>query len=195
MTSENVFSSYGGFVYNLAYHCTSILIQLSAHPEWQDRIRRELVGKPIETFADDQSCVPQTIAFMLECMRLKLDVPTLLMTNHEDYTDIHGNQWEKGTTFVLNIGKCLQDDDMGDSSASCNVFDPTRFIQSGDVARDRMNLAFGGGCRICPGRHMGMSSMVLLLQSIFQQWNQISLIHPPIKDDFSTVEFELQNTK
>ncbi|KAJ7453461.1 cytochrome P450 [Mycena latifolia] len=146
---------------------TFVLAMLS-NPDAQKRAQAEIDsitgGKCLPDF-DDEASLPYVSALVKEVLRwrnvLPVGVPHLLTTDDE----YRGYRLPAGSIVMGNTWAILHDEAMYPDP---NAFKPERFLIDGKpnpAVRDP-DAAFGFGRRVCPGRHLGTSSVWITVASI-----------------------------
>lgn len=157
----------------------TFLFTMILHPEIQRRAQeyldKECQGRlPDFTDYDD---LPYIHAILKECIRwhpvASLNVPH---SNTED--DVYEGYFiKKGTTVIVNNWAILHDPDVYKDP---DAFFPERYLKrspdgtaliSDPDAPDPMDVAFGFGRRICPGRFMAYESMWITIASMLAVFN------------------------
>ncbi|ORX89582.1 cytochrome P450 [Basidiobolus meristosporus CBS 931.73] len=169
-----------------------ILYELAKNPSYQERIRRELK----QAFGDvnqldiDQDFeaaekalnspeihLPFINALIQETLRLHAVVPIFQLTALQDH-EIQGVHITKGTEiFLLTRVAALRSWPASDPFK----FNPDQWLgQSESQTRTmhQLGFTFGHGPRVCPGRHLAESELVVLITFISANF-QLSLIDIP----------------
>ena len=145
---------------------TSMLYFLGRHPEWQDRLREELLGVaapgqpvPIEAF----SKLEVTERFIKEVLRLNPPAPIVWRRATTPYS-IGGFDLPAGTITGVNP---LITHRLPEHWPDPERFDPDRFLPEAVAARHRFAyIPFGGGIHMCLGLHYSMMQTKLVLHRV-----------------------------
>ncbi|PKC03744.1 cytochrome P450 [Rhizophagus irregularis] len=136
-----------------------------------------------EIFSAGADTVIYTEAVISEVARLKPAVPVFLRATSLD-TEIGGYKIKKGTQIFTNyIGVHMHEDHWNEPEK----FNPDRFLNYNIVKNSLLN--FGGGIRICPGRHWAIKNLKILLIRLLTKFD-MTLVDPdsPLKSEFKSVE-------
>src|SRR5882757_8895933 len=133
---------------------TSFVAALAAHPQWQDRLRNEVVGLGIAadepTTFDNLEAMRLTEMAFKEAMRLKPPVPSIPRRAIRDFTFM-GYAIPAGTLLGVNP---LFTHHMPEIWPDPEKFDPMRFTDEAQRNRHRFAwVPFGGGAHMCLGLH------------------------------------------
>ena len=133
---------------------TSFVGALAAHPQWQTKLREEVVALGISadqpTNFDNLEAMPLTEMAFKEAMRLKPPVPSIPRRAIRDLV-FKGYAIPAGTMVGVNP---LFTHRMPEIWPDPDAFDPSRF--SDEAQRNRHRFAwvpFGGGAHMCLGLH------------------------------------------
>jgi cytochrome P450 len=142
---------------------------LALHPSTQERMRAELsqvLGGRTPTLAD----LPQlsyTKQVLEESMRLYPPTPFLFRFMKQDST-MNGFHLAAGSHLILSIYHIHHHPDFWPEP---EVFDPDRFAPANQQQRHRSAyMPFGGGRRLCIGKHFALMEGQLLLAMIAQKY-------------------------
>ncbi len=117
-------------------------------------------------------------AIFKEATRLMAPAPfTFRHTTSE--CEIAGYKWPAGTDFHINFEGAHNHPECWDNP---KIFDPDRFYNN-DNNNDRSAwMVFGGGRRICPGKNLATIESLLLMFSVYKNYN-VELVneHEPLK--------------
>ncbi len=117
-------------------------------------------------------------AIFKEATRLMAPAPfTFRHTTSE--CEIAGYKWPAGTDFHINFEGAHNHPECWDNP---KIFDPDRFYNN-DNNNDRSAwMVFGGGRRICPGKNLATIESLLLMFSMYKNYN-VELVneHEPLK--------------
>ncbi|KAJ2917340.1 hypothetical protein MD484_g3048, partial [Candolleomyces efflorescens] len=155
---------------------------MAMHPEAQLRAKKEvdnIIGLGRLPMIEDQEEMVYIQALILELFRWHQVTPLALP--HSTTSDIHyeGYTIPKGTIVMGNVWAVLHDPEVFDSPME---FIPERYIKDGKInadSPDPLKLVFGFGRRSCPGRHLGMDMLYMMIVSTLLLFD----ILPP-KDEF-----------
>ncbi|CAG8525652.1 27974_t:CDS:2 [Dentiscutata erythropus] len=114
-------------------------------------------------------------ALIKETLRLNTPFPYLPRSNNEP-VEVGGYLWEKEQTFILHYqGININKNDWIDEE----IFYPERFLRSEDNEQS-MNASkvnareafatFGGGARVCPGKHWAIIEIKVLLVAVLMKY-------------------------
>ncbi|MCP3373841.1 cytochrome P450 [Bradyrhizobium cajani] len=133
---------------------TSFIGELAAHPDWQQRLREEVLALGLSADAptgfDDLEKMPLSEMAFKETLRIRPPVPSLPRYAMRDFT-FKGYTIPAGTPVGVNP---LYTHHMHDIWPEPDRFDPLRFTE--DAQRNRHRFAwvpFGGGAHMCLGLH------------------------------------------
>jgi cytochrome P450 len=133
---------------------TSFICELAANPEWQDKLRAEVLALGLATDApssfDDLEKMPLTDMAFKEALRIRPPVPSMPRRAMRDFT-FKGYSVPAGTAVGVNP---LYTHHMKEIWPEPQRFDPLRFTE--DAQRNRHRFAFvpfGGGAHMCLGLH------------------------------------------
>ncbi|KAJ7247278.1 cytochrome P450 [Mycena rebaudengoi] len=162
-----------------------ILVML-ANPDAQKMAQVEIdsvVGRDRLPDFDDEDSLPYVSALVKEVLRWKNVTPTAIphLLEIEDF--YKGYRLPAKSVVIANAWAILHDETMYPDPYS---FKPERFLLDGKPNPEvkSPDAAFGFGRRICPGRHMAMSSMWITIASILSTFN----ITKAVGDDGKEIE-------
>ncbi|KAJ7146878.1 cytochrome P450 [Mycena epipterygia] len=147
---------------------STFFLAMLANPDAQRKAQIEIdtvIGAgQLPNFNDEQS-LPYVSALVKEVLRWKPVAPIAVphfLSVEDEYC---GYRLPAGSIIIGNVGAILQDEDMYPDPTA---FKPERFLRDGKLNPDVRDpqAAFGFGRRICPGRHMAMSSMWITVASV-----------------------------
>ncbi|KAG9291322.1 hypothetical protein G9A89_003974 [Geosiphon pyriformis] len=96
--------------------------------------------------------------------------------------EIGGYKWKEGTFFWLHMHGIHQNSAQWKDPKR---FDPTRFLKDANGAEGIEKysfLPFGGGTRLCPGRHLAMAQMKVMMVCLFRKFEiQLVDMDAPLK--------------
>ncbi|KAJ3885059.1 cytochrome P450 [Lentinula edodes] len=152
-----------------------------AQREAQDELDR-VIGDRLPDYADlDKDSLPYVCAVVYECLRWQPVVP-LAFPHQLDADDTYkGYYIPKGSTIMPNVWAILRDEKTYGPDA--HTFEPKRWLLKQGVGwklnpdmREPTTVAFGFGRRVCPGKHMGLSSFHINVASLLHSFN----VTPPM---------------
>ena len=133
---------------------TSFVSMLAAHPQWQQKLRDEVMalglkdGEPMPFERLDE--MPLTEMAFKEAMRMKPPVPSIPRRAMRDFT-FKGYDIPAGTLVAMNP---LFTHHMKEHWTDPDAFDPLRFTDEATRARHRFAwVPFSGGAHMCLGLH------------------------------------------
>ncbi|EXX71756.1 cytochrome P450 [Rhizophagus irregularis] len=117
-------------------------------------------------------------AIIKETTRLMPPLPfTFRHTTSE--CEIAGYKWPAGTDFHINFEGAQKHPKCWDNP---KIFDPDRFYNSDNNDDRSAWMPFGGGKRICPGKNLATTVLLLLLSSVYKNYNvELANEHEPLK--------------
>ncbi|EPZ36148.1 cytochrome P450 [Rozella allomycis CSF55] len=163
-----------------------ILYFLIKYPEVQRKIQEEadlvlgdrssLTEEKISDLKQEE--FPYITNVIKETMRLKSVAPFFQASNIEDEV-LHGHHIPAGTdiallTRVASLRAC--------PTENAFEFNPERWnIDDEDIHKKQMNsfMGFGGGTRICPGRHLAMLELTLMIAVVISDYDIKPFPLPP----------------
>lgn len=127
-----------------------------------------------------------TEAVINEVTRIQPPLPVFFRATSFD-TEIGGYKIKKETQVFTNyIGIHLHKDHWDEPEK----FNPDRFLKENNhnIVKNSL-LNFGGGIRICPGRHWAIRNLKILLIRLLTKFD-ISLVDPdsPLKSEYDSVQ-------
>ncbi|OBZ66568.1 Fumitremorgin C synthase [Grifola frondosa] len=128
----------------------------------QEELDRVVGRDRLPTF-DDEPALPYLRAYIKEVTRWRPIVPLAVphaVTRDDTY---EGYFIPKGTTVYGNIFAMTQDPEMFPEPA---VFRPERFLDTADPRFVEFTLPFGFGRRHCPGMHVALQSIYVVIARI-----------------------------
>ncbi|MFM5892868.1 MAG: cytochrome P450 [Novosphingobium sp.] len=150
---------------------TSLVWQLAKHPEWQDKVRAEIMaitgGTPRAITYEELGKLDLTEMAFKEALRLIPPVPSLPRRALRDFTF-------QGFTIPAGTG-------VGISPASVHLmpehwpdprkFDPLRFSPENSAGRHKYAwVPFGGGAHMCLGLHFAYMQIKLLMAHMLTRY-------------------------
>lgn len=143
---------------------TSAMFLLASHPEWQARLRGELLMADLA--GSEATATPLTDAFIYETIRFHPPTPVIWRQAVRD-TQLLGKHIPAGTAVSINPITAHR---LPAYFPDPERFDPLRHV--GDLARVRNRFAFvpfGGGVHMCLGLHFAMMEMRLVLRALLER--------------------------
>jgi cytochrome P450 len=133
---------------------TSFIGELASHPDWQQRLRDEVLALGLSADAptsfDDLEKMPLSEMAFKEALRIRPPVPSLPRYAMRDFTFM-GYAVPAGTRIGVNP---LYTHHMTDIWPEPDRFDPLRFTEEAQRNRHRFAwVPFGGGAHMCLGLH------------------------------------------
>jgi cytochrome P450 len=133
---------------------TSFIGELAAHPEWQQKLRAEVLGLALSADApisfDQLEAMPLTEMAFKEALRLRPPVPSMPRRSVRDFT-FKGFAIPAGAMIGINP---LFTHHMPEIWPEPQKFDPMRFTEEAQRNRHRFAwVPFGGGAHMCIGLH------------------------------------------
>lgn len=133
---------------------TSFVGELAAHPEWQQKLREEVLTLGLATDApmnfDHLEAMKLTEMAFKEALRLKPPVPSMPRRSIKDVT-FKGYAIPAGTMVGINP---LFTHHMPEIWPEPETFDPMRFTEEAQRNRHRFAwVPYGGGAHMCLGLH------------------------------------------
>ncbi|KAJ4485414.1 cytochrome P450 [Lentinula aciculospora] len=186
----------------------TFLLAMMCFPETQQEAQEELdcvVGRErLPDYNDlDESLLPYVSAIVIECFRWQPIVPLAFPHQSVAEDTYKGYYIPKGSIVVPNVWRILQDEKM--YGPNTDVFNPKRWLLPtsdiqqrglGAVSRWKLNpdmpdpmlVSFGFGRRVCPGKHMGLSSFTMNVATLLYSFN----ITPPMGKDGILIKPEIK---
>ncbi|KAJ3797340.1 cytochrome P450 [Lentinula aff. detonsa] len=182
----------------------TFLVAMMCFPHVQLEAQEELdrvVGKgrlPDYEDLDDKDSLPYLHAVIFECLRWQPIVP-LAFPHQVDSDDTYRGYFiPKGATVMPNVWAILRDEKTYGPNA--DTFEPKRWLSKtpgkqgeGEVwkidpdKRDPTTVAFGFGRRVCPGKHMALSSFRINVASLLHSFNITSPVVDPHGESVSVM--------
>jgi len=133
---------------------TSFIGELAAHPEWQQKLREEVLALGLSSDApidfDHLEAMPLSEMAFKEALRIKPPVPSMPRRAVRDFT-FKGFAIPAGTLVGINP---LFTHHMPEIWGEPERFDPTRFTKEAERNRHRYAwIPYGGGAHMCLGLH------------------------------------------
>ncbi|KAL0579349.1 hypothetical protein V5O48_002682 [Marasmius crinis-equi] len=147
----------------------SFFLAMVLYPEVQARAQKELdtlLGGRLPDFPDENS-LPYVTAIVKEVLRWNPAVPMAFphrLTTDDSYNGYH---LPAGTVVVPNTWAILHDPDVYGSDV--DKFNPERFLTKDGKLNPEVpdpQVAFGYGRRVCPARHLALSTLFLNIATV-----------------------------
>ncbi|KAF7790453.1 hypothetical protein EIP86_001408 [Pleurotus ostreatoroseus] len=142
------------------------LIALIRFPDAARKAREEVdkvVGRDRLPRFDDMDCLPYVRAFIKEVQRWRPVVPSAVphcVSRDDDYEQY---RIPKGTIIFGNLYTMMQDSELFPDP---EAFRPERFLEATDPRLMEFTLPFGFGRRLCPGMHVALQSLFILVTRV-----------------------------
>lgn len=151
------------------------MFYLCQHPEIVEKIRAEANSIYSDEITPNTyhtlSQLKYTHAVVQEVIRLKPTTPQLYFESNDDII-VEGLKLPKGTKIILQ-NKVAQTSEKYFSEPE--MFSPERWLQNGCPVHKNHDTSviktFGGGPRYCPGMHLAITEMVILISSLCKHFN------------------------
>ncbi|KAJ8079622.1 hypothetical protein PM082_011209 [Marasmius tenuissimus] len=161
---------------------TTFFLAMLANPEAQRRAQQEIdrvVPKGHLPDFSDHDSLPYIAAIVKETFRWQNVLPMGVLHCLDEEDVYNGYRLPAGSVVVTNIWAMLHDETVYPDPFS---FKPERFLgpnsQLDPDVQDPAKAVFGFGRRICPGRHMGYSSVWSVISSVLAVFD-IGKAHKP----------------
>ncbi|KAJ3983549.1 cytochrome P450 [Lentinula detonsa] len=179
----------------------TFLLAMMSFPNVQKEAQEELdnvVGKErLPDYEDlDTGLLPFAYAVILECFRWQPVVPLGFPHKLDKEDTYKGYFFPKGSIVASNVWRILRDEKI--YGVDTDTFNPKRWLQlrteksndgeqgrskwilnSNMMKNDPMSISFGFGRRVCPGKHMGLSTFHSTVASLLHCFD----IAPPLGED------------
>jgi len=155
---------------------TSMIYYLATHPEWQEKLREEIVAvtggldaqgnaRPLDY--DDMAKLDLTEMAFKETLRIMPPVPSMPRRALKDF-EFGGYHIPAGQLCGINIYWTHHAEEYWDSPFT---FDPMRFTPDKVKARHKYSwVPFGGGAHMCIGLHFAYMQIKVLMAQILQRY-------------------------
>ncbi|TFY76222.1 hypothetical protein EWM64_g7790 [Hericium alpestre] len=145
----------------------SAILALVLHPDVQWRAQAEIdsvIGRDRLPDFDDRASMPYVDAVCREVIRWKIVNPLGLPRRVRSDDVYEGHFIPKGALLFPNTWAIVHDPERYPEPFS---FKPERFLlEDGSLNDDEVQMKFGFGRRICPGRHVADASVWIMVSSI-----------------------------
>ncbi len=155
---------------------TSLIYLLAKNPEWQDKLRDEIIavtggpdasGKPRALGYEDLSKLELTEMAFKEALRFIPPVPSMPRRALKGF-EFGGYQIPAGATVSINVHWTHHSEEYWDEPEK---FDPMRFTPDKVKARHKYAwVPFGGGAHMCLGLHFAYMQVKVLMAQLLQQY-------------------------
>ncbi|KAF9260164.1 cytochrome P450 [Marasmius fiardii PR-910] len=187
---ETASTMYGAGMDALFTALLTFVLAMTCYPEYRAKAQQEIdrvVGNGRLPELSDRNSLPYCEAIMKEVFRWQPTGP-VGMSHHISVEDEYrGYRIPRDTTVILNIWSIFHDETTYPDSYS---FKPERWLttlEDGQVAINPdicdIDIVFGSGRRICPGRHLALSATFLNIVSILSVFD----IQKPIDESTGKV--------
>ncbi|WP_271439418.1 cytochrome P450 [Pontixanthobacter luteolus] len=156
---------------------TSLIYLLARHPEWQDKLRQEILavtggldanGKPRDLAYEDLGKLELTEMAFKEALRMIPPVPSMPRRALKDF-EYGGYNIPAGTQVGINIAMVHQMEEYWDEPEK---FDPMRFTPEQVKARHKYAwVPFGGGAHMCLGLHFAYMQVKILMAHLLTRYS------------------------
>jgi len=152
---------------------SSLFVALILFPEVQKRAQAQIDSvisrERLPTFGD-RSRLPYIEAICKELLRWQLVLPLGFPHASTEDCVYRGFFIPKGSIMISNAWAILHNPDLYPDP---DTFQPERFLNEDGTFRDdpAISLAFGGGKRICPGRHLVDETLFIVTASVLSVFN------------------------
>jgi len=148
-----------------------------------------VVGQDRMPNFEDQRLLPYVDGFIKETLRWRTVTPTgIAHSSTEDYT-YKGMLIPKDSTIYANAAAIMEDPEVFPDGKS---FQPERFMETTDARLSSHRFGcFGFGRRICPGMHVALQSLYIVIARMLWAYDVLPAIVDgkpfiPDADDFTT---------
>jgi cytochrome P450 len=155
---------------------TSLVWLLAKHPEWQDKLRQEILavtggldadGKPRDLAYDDMGKLELTEMAFKEALRMIPPVPSMPRRALKDF-EFGGYKIPAGTPVGISVAGTHM---MEEYWPEPTKFDPMRFTPDQVKARHKYAwVPFGGGAHMCLGLHFAYMQVKVLMAHILTRY-------------------------
>ncbi|KAK3942870.1 Pisatin demethylase [Diplogelasinospora grovesii] len=164
---------------------TSAMAMIGQHLDVQERILQEIrqVDGGLSYEKVVKGDLKYTIASIKEAQRLHPVIGmSLSRTVPSGGMHVHGTYFSAGTTVGCNPVALHRNPDIFGPDA--DSFNPDRWLQDPESARemDRYNLTWGGGGRMCPGRHLAELIVYKVVPALVKEF-EVEITHMPKEEE------------
>ena len=151
---------------------TSMVWQLAKNPEWQEKLRKELLavtgGSGRDLSYDDLGKVELTEMAFKETLRLIPPVPSMPRRALKSF-EYGGYKIPAGANVGINIHQVHQSEEHWEDPYA---FDPMRFTPDKVKARHKYAwVPFGGGAHMCLGLHFAYMQIKILMAHLLTRYS------------------------
>lgn len=153
---------------------TSLIFQLATNPEWQEKVREEIMavtggpdgdGKPRALDYGDMGKLELTEMAFKEALRMMAPVPSMPRRSLKEF-EFGGYRIPAGQMVGINVHWTHHSEEYWDNPYT---FDPMRFTPDKVKARHKYAwVPFGGGAHMCLGLHFAYMQIKVLLAQVLQ---------------------------
>ncbi|KAH8994594.1 cytochrome P450 [Lactarius akahatsu] len=166
-------SMYEAGVDTAASTTTSLFVALTLYPEVQRRAQAQIdsvVSRDRLPTFKDRSRLPYIEAICKELLRWQMVAPMGFPHASTEDGVYRGFFIPKGSMMIVNSWGILHNPELYPDP---ETFNPERFLNEDGTFRDdpMISLAFGGGKRICPARHLADMSLFMIAVSVLSVFN------------------------
>ncbi|KAH9927368.1 cytochrome P450 [Amylocystis lapponica] len=185
---EKIYSEAAGAAYSSGSDTTvsavaSFFLAMLLYPEVQRKVQEEIdhvVGLDRLPEFSDQRSLPYVTAVVKEVLRWRPIVPLGVAHKLSEADQYKGYHLPAGSIVVGNVWAMLRD---SRKFPNPDVFMPERYLDADGMLNPAMDeveeAGFGFGRRICPGRHLAISSIWITVASVLATF---TLVKPRDKD-------------
>ena len=155
---------------------TSLIWLLAKNPEWQDRLRDEILsvtgglgadGRPRDLAYEDLGKLDLTEMAFKEALRFVPPVPSMPRRALKSF-EYEGYRIPAGTHVGINVHYTHHDPELWENPEK---FDPLRFTPDKVKARHKYAwVPFGGGAHMCLGLHFAYMQVKILMAQILPRY-------------------------
>ncbi|KAJ2771102.1 hypothetical protein IWQ57_002361 [Coemansia nantahalensis] len=165
----------------------SVVRYLLWNPHMMARVQRELrdVLPEREQVLTDPTAAPYLAAVIHETMRLRASTSGVWPRDAPRHAGITlgGYFIPPGTVLCGSIGGVHLNPETWERPEE---FDPERFLGPEGEARKKNLVVFSAGVRICPGRHLAMLELTMVLSAVLRRYEFAPIDPPPAAADYFT---------
>ncbi|KAH9042916.1 cytochrome P450 [Lactarius deliciosus] len=175
---ENLVKQVLGSMYEAGVDTTasariSLFVALTLYPEVQRRAQAQIdsvVSRDRLPTFEDRSRLPYIEAICKELLRWQMVGPMGVPHASTEDSIYRGFFIPKGSMMIVNSWGILHNPELYPDP---ETFNPERFLNEDGTFQDdpMITLAFGGGKRICPGRHLVDATLFMVAASVLSVFN------------------------
>ncbi|KAF8994703.1 cytochrome P450 [Cyathus striatus] len=173
-----------GLVQQTAVTLTCCILALLDYPDVVKKAQQEIDSVVLPgnfpEFSDEES-LPYITAIIKETLRWQVITPISVPHTSNSDDIYNGYHIPAGSILTPNVWAILQDDRIYPDP---EVFIPERFMKNDEVAEARLEVIWGYGRRVCPGRYLAFSTVWIALASILAVYD----ISKPIDENGNVIE-------